>query len=125
MTLAVLLVDDEPNITKMLKKLLTRARPDWTVVTAESGEQALVLFESTPFDVVVSDMRMPGMDGAELLERIFGLSPQTVRIILSGHAERDARDRALRVAHEFLGKPCTRDDIIGCIERVLASVRAA
>ena len=125
MKLSVLLVDDEVNITKILKKLIARARPDWTVETADCAETALVVLEHTSFDVVVSDMRMPGMDGAELLAQVFAASPHTVRIILSGHAEREARDRALCVAHEFLGKPCTRDDIIGCIERVLATLDAA
>ena len=121
MKLSLLLVDDEPNILKMLKKLIARARPEWTVETAESAEAALVVLEHTTFDVIVSDMRMPGMDGAELLARVFAATPGTVRIILSGHAEREARDRALSVAHEFLSKPCTRDDVIGCIERVLSS----
>jgi len=81
----ILFVDDEPNILAGLKRQLRSQRKEWEMAFAESGEAALDMLSETPFDVVVSDMRMPGMDGAELLNRVKERYPETVRIILSGH----------------------------------------
>ena len=69
------------------------------------------------FDVVVSDMRMPGMDGAQLLEQVRRRSPATVRIVLSGHCDREAVMRTVKVAHQFLTKPCDSEDIKATVMR--------
>jgi DNA-binding NtrC family response regulator len=102
----ILFVDDEQQILDGLKDLLRKQRKQWTMVFALGGEAALRELQQQPFDVVVSDMRMPGMDGATLLTRVKELYPSSARIILSGHAERDSIVRALPVAHQFLNKPC-------------------
>jgi HD-like signal output (HDOD) protein len=75
------------------------------------------MLESTPFDVIVSDMRMPGMDGAALLEKVRQLHPEVVRIVFSGHTELEATLRAVPVAHQFLLKPCDADMLRVAIER--------
>jgi putative nucleotidyltransferase with HDIG domain len=113
----VLFVDDEQQVLDGLKDLLRKQRKVWEMVFALGGEQALVELERSPFDVVVSDMKMPGLDGAQLLARVKQAHPATARIILSGYAERDAVINALPVAHQFLSKPCNVDVLRDVVER--------
>ncbi len=80
----ILFVDDEPRFLETLRHILRPQRHEWEVAFAPGGEAALALMEAAPFDVIVSDMRMPGMDGAALLARVREEHPQVVRIILSG-----------------------------------------
>lgn len=130
----ILFVDDEACVLDGLRDLLRRQRRDWEMVMALGGAAALrELDGDAPFDVVVSDMRMPDIDGATLLEYVRDRSPESVRIMLSGQTEIDAALRAVPVAHQFLAKPCGRDELVGAIKRGLrtrtpvtdASVRAA
>ncbi len=102
----VLFVDDQPNILAGLRRMLHGQQDVWQMEFAESGEQSLALMEESPFDVVVSDMRMPGMDGAELLTEIMTRYPETIRIILSGQADQACVLRAVTPAHQYLSKPC-------------------
>jgi HD-like signal output (HDOD) protein len=102
----VLFVDDEPNILSGLKRLMRGQRDDWDMMFCSSGDEALALFEQSPFDVVVSDMRMPGMDGAQLLDRVRQKYPQTIRVILSGYADQESVLRTVGPAHVYLAKPC-------------------
>jgi HD-like signal output (HDOD) protein/CheY-like chemotaxis protein len=99
-------VDDEPKILEGMKRMLHRYRQEWGMTFASGGQEALELMQNAPFDVVVSDMRMPGMDGATLLGRVKARYPHTVRIVLSGHAELEATLRVVPIAHQFLCKPC-------------------
>jgi HD-like signal output (HDOD) protein/CheY-like chemotaxis protein len=115
----ILFVDDEQNVLDGLQNLLRKERRRWEMVFAHGGEAALAEVEKAPFDVVVSDMRMPGLDGAQLLQRVKDLHPGTARIVLSGHAEHEASVRALAVAHRFLAKPCDADSLRVVIERTL------
>ena len=75
------------------------------------------MMEASPFDVIVSDMRMPGMDGATLLCRVRELYPQVVRIVLSGHTELSTALRVVPVAHQFLAKPCDAEMLRVAVER--------
>jgi HD-like signal output (HDOD) protein len=102
----VIFVDDEKCVLDGLRDLLRKQRKQWDMVFVLGASSALEEFEKAPFDVVVSDMRMPGMDGAALLHEVKRRWPATARIILSGHAEREAVVDVLPVAHQFLGKPC-------------------
>ncbi len=115
----ILFVDDEPAILAGLQNLLYKDRRRWDMTFALSGEIALEKFLTQGFDVVVSDMRMPGMDGATLLNRIKEASPSTARIMLSGHAEREAIVRALPALHQLLAKPCDAATLRATIERSL------
>ena len=101
----ILFVDDEPNILNGLERMLFDVE-EWDMTFVDSGQAALDTMASAPFDVVVSDMRMPGIDGAMLLARVQEQYPSTVRIVLSGHTELEATLRAVPVAHQFLSKPC-------------------
>jgi HD-like signal output (HDOD) protein len=113
----VLFVDDEPRILEGLRARLRRQRSRWEMFFVESGEQALDLLRTQPVDVIVSDMRMPRMDGATLLRRVQDEYPQIVRIVLSGHAELETALRAVPVAHQFLTKPSEPGVIEEVIER--------
>jgi HD-like signal output (HDOD) protein/CheY-like chemotaxis protein len=113
----ILFVDDEQLVLDGLRNSLRKQRRVWDMHFALGGEQALAMMATSEFDVIVSDMRMPGMDGAALLQRTTKEHPTMVRIILSGHAERDAIFRALKVSHQFLAKPCDTELLVSTVER--------
>ena len=79
----VLFVDDEPRILEGLQRTFRRLRGDWDMRFAPSGKDALRMLEAKPANIVVSDMKMPGMDGADLLSEVKRLYPDTIRVILS------------------------------------------
>jgi len=83
----------------------------------ESGPAALAAMSKTDYSVVVTDMRMPGMNGAQLLEEISKHYPKTVRIILSGHADKNLIVQCVGTAHQFLSKPCEPDSLKAAVER--------
>lgn len=102
----ILLVDDDLNLLDSFRRLL---KDDYELFTAESGQDALgVLATCGPFTVIISDLKMPGMDGIELLSRVSRSSPDTVRILLTGHADMQAAIDAanLGYVYRFLTKPC-------------------
>ncbi|MFI5844626.1 HDOD domain-containing protein [Catenuloplanes sp. NPDC051500] len=115
----VLFVDDEPMIIEGLGRMLRPCRRRWDLSFAESGEAALAVLRDKPCDVVVTDYRMPGMDGAALLERVRVDHPGTARVILSGQTNEDNLLRIMVLAHEMLSKPTTPEELIGTIERLL------
>ena len=100
----ILFVDDERRVLEGLEDLLVRYRHKWEMVFAVGGAEALEQLQQKPFDVIVTDMRMPGMDGATLLGLVNERYPGTVRIVLSGHFEMEAATRTVPVAHQFLHK---------------------
>ncbi len=115
----ILFVDDEPRVLEGLQRMLRPFRKEWDMVFVASGQAALeTLFaEEEPFEVIVSDMRMPGMDGATLLKLVQEQYPNLVRIVLSGYSEMEAALRAVPVAHQFLAKPCDPATLKSVIER--------
>lgn len=113
----ILFVDDEPQVLDGIKDLLRKQRREWDMVFAPGGAAALDEMSRGPFDVVVSDMRMPGMDGAAFLQKVKALYPGTARIVLSGHAEEEMVLKALPVAHQYLSKPCSAEMLRTVIER--------
>jgi HD-like signal output (HDOD) protein len=113
----VLFVDDEPRILEGLQRMLRPQRSVWEMNFAASGEEALALMDAAPYDIVVSDMKMPRMDGAMLLEIVREKYPMSLRIVLSGYTELEASYRAVPVAHQFLLKPCEADKLRIAIER--------
>ena len=114
-----LFVDDEPLVLSGLRRMLRNLRHDWDMSFANSGKEALALLDEFNFTVVISDMRMPEMDGATLLNEVAIRHPDVARLVLSGHAELDAIMRAVRPAHQFLAKPCDPK----LLERALQRIR--
>jgi putative nucleotidyltransferase with HDIG domain len=102
----ILFVDDEKNVLDGLQRMLRAHRKVWQMVFVSSGAEALRALESQPFEVIVSDVRMPEMDGIQLLEHVQKHYPKMIRIVLSGYFEREAALRAAGVAHQYLAKPC-------------------
>jgi YesN/AraC family two-component response regulator len=107
----ILFVDDEGNILDGIRRMLHADRKRWDLHFAVGGEAALQACEAAPFDVVVSDMRMPGMDGATFLGHIRDRFPATARIVLSGYSEAALATRTVPMAHRFLTKPCNASEL--------------
>ncbi len=114
----ILFVDDESKILDGIRRMMHADRNRWEMEFALGGEAALQAFEANSFDVVVSDMRMPGMDGATLLKHIRDRYPGTARIVLSGYSEAALAARAVSLAHRVLSKPCNASEFQDTIERV-------
>ena len=115
----ILFVDDEPNVIEGLRRMLHSMRLRWDLTFATSGPEALEHMQQRPYDVIVSDMRMPGMDGRQLLEEVEKRYPQVVRVVLSGTAAGPEALDSLRPTHQYLAKPCDADIVRNTIERAL------
>jgi HD-like signal output (HDOD) protein/ActR/RegA family two-component response regulator len=116
----ILFVDDEQHVLQGLKRMLYGMRNVWTLSFAGSGEEALGMLAKDKYDVIVSDMRMPGMDGAQLLNEVRMRYPQVMRIVLSGHAKQESIMPSVGLAHQYLSKPCSSDQIKSTIARACA-----
>jgi CheY-like chemotaxis protein len=117
----ILFVDDEPRVLDGLRRMLRSRRREWSLHFAMSGDEALEQLAELPFDVIVSDMRMPRMDGATLLGIVQESFPSVIRIVLTGHTEPEGRAHALPVAHQFLTKPCDPFTLQAAIDRARSS----
>jgi DNA-binding NtrC family response regulator len=115
-TRRILFVDDDPQLLSGLGKALRKHRHRWTMVFADSGDAALAEVHREPFDVVVSDMRMPEIDGATLLHAVKDESPTTILILLTGYADDDMLARVRPVLHQLLHKPCSAATLRDAIE---------
>ena len=113
----ILLVDDEQQVVRGVSRMLRSELEGWEIETANSGVEALELLKFQEFDAVVSDMRMPGMDGVELLEKIATEYPEVFRVILSCQASREAILRTFQPTHQYLSKPCDPDRLIEVLRR--------
>lgn len=116
----ILFVDDEPNILEGLQRMLFPMRKQWQMAFANGGQEALALLKREPVDVIVTDMRMPGIDGAALLAEVMKLHPQTIRFVLSGQSDKETILRSVGPAHQFLAKPCNAETLKSCIDRAFA-----
>ncbi len=102
----ILFVDDEPEILKGLQRMLRRMVNNWEMVFCGSGEEALSILDKEPFDVIVTDCRMKGMNGIELLTIVKKSFPHITRIMLSGETDKDTLMNAVHIVHQFVAKPC-------------------
>src|SRR3990167_6621769 len=109
---AVLCVDDEISILKSLQRLLSGA--GFEVVTATGGEQALTLMEKQDFAVIISDMRMPGMTGAEFLQLAVQRSPDSQRLVLTGYADIDSTIATINQGQiqRYIQKPWRNEELL-------------
>lgn len=116
--ISILFVDDEPKILQGLQRMLRPMRDEWQMWFANSGEESLSLLKEQDIEVVVSDMRMPRMDGAQLLTEVRNKYPQIIRIILSGYSEKEMVMKSVGTAHQYLSKPCDAEILKLTIEGV-------
>ena len=117
---AILFVDDEPNILLGIKRMLRSMRNEFDFHFSESGKEALALLEENDISIVVSDMRMPGMNGAEFLSEVQNRFPQVIRIMLTGQADNESVFRSIAVVHQFLTKPCEPEKLKNILIRSTA-----
>ncbi len=115
----VLFVDDEDMVLQGLQRSMRPMRNDWDMTFVDSGAKALAFMETTPVDVVVADMRMPGMNGVQLFGEVATRHPKTVRLILSGHADQDLILQCVGSAHQFLSKPCDPEALRLTVRRAM------
>lgn len=113
----ILLVDDEPNVLKALSRQLR----EYTVFTASSGDEALLIAEQNPFDLVISDYRMPGLNGVDFLIEFMRMQPDAIRIILTGHADLETTLQAINDigVFRFVNKPWNHFEVLNAVEKGL------
>jgi len=119
----ILLVDDDSNILDGYRRSLSR---EFLMETALGGQPALAMAaENGPYAVVVSDMRMPGMDGIQLLSKIRALSPDTIRVMLTGNADMETAVNAINEGSifRFLNKPCSKEAMAKTLTAALVQYR--
>jgi HD-like signal output (HDOD) protein len=107
----LLFVDDEPLVLDGLRRALHGMRHVWEMKFVDSAREALEELNRTQYDAVITDMRMPAMDGAEFLEIVESRHSDIVRIVLSGQSDREAVLRSIVPTHQFLSKPCSVDEL--------------
>ena len=102
-----------------LRRMLRPLATEWTTEYVECGEKALAYMAANPVDVIVTDMRMPGMDGVQLLEQVVIRHPSAVRIALSGHSDQEMLIKVAGLAHQYLSKPCDTETLKSTVRRSL------
>jgi len=115
----ILVVDDDPIVLRALRRLLLASRPGWEIDMAESAAAALQLTEAKTYDVVVTDLHMPVLDGLALLTRLKTEQPSIMRVIHSSHVESLDPERAQELAHAVLTKPGRPDELVVVLEWAL------
>lgn len=116
---SILFVEDNEVLLQLYGELLADERDRWAVTTAPDGRAGLELVKNHFFDVVVSDMHMPGMGGIELLAEVRRLHPQTSRIILSGANDQATTARSLNGTHQFIPKPFEASTLKAALDRII------
>jgi HD-like signal output (HDOD) protein/CheY-like chemotaxis protein len=113
----ILFVDDDPLVLKALERMLHGMRGEWDMAFVASGGQALELMGRAPFDALVTDIRMPCTNGVELLDEVMHRYPRTIRIVLSGHTDKDLILKCVNSAHQYLSKPCDSQALKAAVQR--------
>jgi putative nucleotidyltransferase with HDIG domain len=116
----ILFVDDEPMVLKGLQRILRKMRSEWDMTFTSCGKDALDILAQKPMDVIVSDLRMPEMDGGQLLAEVKKQHPHVVRIILSGQLDQDITLKSVKLAHQSLSKPCDADILRNTLAKLFA-----
>ncbi|MGA9527852.1 MAG: response regulator [Terriglobales bacterium] len=116
----LLFVDDEVLVLEGLRRTLHGPLREWEMHFVDNAGAALSALDEQVFDAVVTDMRMPVMDGTELLERVKSRHPSVIRIVLSGQSSSDAICRSLAPAHQFLLKPCDPQELVVRLNQAIA-----
>ena len=107
----LLFVDDESLVLQGLRRTLHSMREQWQMTFVTGADQALEALAREPYDAIITDMKMPRMDGAQLLEEVKKRYPSIVRVVLSGQANQEAVLRSVGPAHQYLSKPCDPQEL--------------
>src|ERR1700744_750737 len=117
----LLFVDDEPQVLQGLRVSIYARRKVWDMHFAAGGAAAMELMRASRFDVLVTDLRMPSVNGTALVAWTLTNSPDTIRIVLSGYADEEQSQQLVAIAHRYLSKPCEPLRLEECIDRCLAT----
>ena len=115
-----LFVDDDPSILQGMRRTMRSLKGHLEADFAEDASVALEKLSTTSFDVVISDMRMPGMNGADFLDQVRKNHPEVIRIILSGQSEESLILQSIGSAHQYIAKPVSSDVIRRTVDRACA-----
>lgn len=115
----ILFVDDARHILNSLRLSLRGMSDTWDVVFALGGEEAVGILQRSRFDLMVTDIRMPGIDGSHLLDLACREYPSMGRVVLSGYSEGDCVLKNIPLAHQYLSKPCTTEELLSTISNAL------
>ncbi|HEX9131947.1 MAG TPA: response regulator [Ktedonobacteraceae bacterium] len=116
----ILIVDDDPALLQALPHTVSLRLPQAQVDTSDSAQRALELIRAHDYDTIVSDIKMPGMDGLELLAKIHELRPETLTLLITGHGDHDLAIQALRGgAYDYVLKPIDRDYFVVALDHAL------
>ncbi|MEN8189379.1 MAG: response regulator [Thermodesulfobacteriota bacterium] len=115
---SILFVDDEKNILQGLRRMLYAKSREWELIFALSGKEALTIMDGKEIGVVISDMRMPGMNGYELLKSVREQHPEIIRIMLTGQPDKDIFQEVMTVSHYFLWKPTSFEEFKTILDRI-------
>lgn len=116
---SILFVDDDILLIDGLRRSLRPMAREWDLHFADSGQRALEILSQNAVDLLVTDIRMPGMDGVQLLEIVSERFPQVLRFVLSGQTDQEMTIKTTRVAHQFIAKPCDYPMLIQIIRNAL------
>ena len=120
----LVIVDDDPALLQALPHTISPRLPEAKVDTSNSAQRALELIRAHDYDTIVSDIKMPGMDGLELLAKIHELRPETLTLLITGHGDHDLAIQALRGgAYDYILKPIDRDYFVAALDRALQTCR--
>jgi putative nucleotidyltransferase with HDIG domain len=115
----IVFVDDDHNILEGLQRTLRPQQHEWDMEYVTSGDEALQIMDARPIDLIITDMRMPEMDGNDLLREVMRRHPSAIRMIFSGQADSELIMKTVGVAHQFISKPCDPETLRSIIQRAL------
>jgi putative nucleotidyltransferase with HDIG domain len=115
----ILFVDDDCNVLEGLRRMLRPLRDEWDMQFVMSGPEALEILDAGPIDLIITDMRMPEMDGSELLAEVTKRHPDVIRMVLSGQADSKLIMKAIGIAHQFISKPCNPECLKSTIQQAI------
>jgi len=116
----ILFVDDDAHVLHGLRRMLHPMRDEWKMEFVTRASDALTAMEAAPYDVVISDLRMPDMDGIQFLKAVQEKHPKVIRFMLSGYMDDELRTQAAQCVHQFVSKPCEADQLKALVTRALA-----
>lgn len=119
----ILFIDDEPLALEALRRSLRGMRLEWQMSFAESGETALRMMAEERFEMVVSDLLMPGMGGMQFLGEVRRRYPGTLRLVLSGYSDSDALMECAACVHQVITKPCQVDQLRAAIQTAFGNAK--
>ncbi|MBF0432701.1 MAG: response regulator [Fibrobacteria bacterium] len=121
MSVSILVVDDEENVLKSVNKLIKSKHPDYELTLTNSPSKALNKIKTGKFDLIITDLMMPGIDGLELIKKIRSEVPDLKIMMMTGFATMKTALLAMREgAGKYISKPFTRDELLSAVHEILA-----